>query len=277
MDLLKSLKLISLAAVLCGSMLFAQTGIRDTVENSEGDTVISDDELASDSVGLGLDGSSSGGAILEPVDVEEVDEIKNEYYSDFDARKSGNKFGVAFGVSWRLGGTPVMLQGYSLEVPFARIWSASFSVAQNTMAIDSYTDTENSIDISSGSGSLEYLEVMMGARFYAKILKARIPIGFGFVYDKFLKGYIDVIDATESASTVANSYGGTVYNSVKINSSDSLLSLYASIGYPAEIKENVYVLPEVKALFSWGQMLPSWNSSSFGFTLHASIALGFKM
>ncbi|OHD62635.1 MAG: hypothetical protein A2096_00370 [Spirochaetes bacterium GWF1_41_5] len=174
---------------------------------------------------------------------EESDEDKLETEakkrSAYSVLNSGNKIGVQIGYNYVVNNSPNMVAAFLVDVPFAKIMSFSFLIGLETLGIGSFVndDTDGSAsvipgtEIAQGDGELNYLTMNGVFKFFIK----SVWIGAGLSYYRFLNGNIQakIPDTVYYLNYKIDNYRNDFYATV-------------SIGYLAEIRENIFILPEIK-------------------------------
>ncbi len=233
-----------LLAIACTGLLFSQ-------KTKETGKIIDSGLLTAESGALKSSKTSSGDT--EIVETVVVDPSKKKQLSTGSVMNSGNKIGMKLGFNYILGLNPGLVQGYYVEVPFADFAAVQFDASQNiitSLSNDGVTNTYT---------EKRYVEISGQTKFYL----GSVSIGVGLVYDRFVGGSIN----TEYSP------GGNTYSNVTISSSPDLLSAIISIGYLAEIKENIFVFPSLGVSY---QLIP-WSFPNQMLAFNLTLAIAFKM
>ncbi|MBI4977904.1 MAG: hypothetical protein HZC28_10490 [Spirochaetes bacterium] len=194
--------------------------------------------------------STSDGETIETVVVAPT---RKKQMTTSSIMKSGNRIGMKLGFDYVIGKNPGVVQAYGIEIPFADIAAVECLIGQNTVATTGTVPNTNLI----ARSSLNYLSISGINKFYI----TSVSLGIGLAYDKFIGGYAEQEIIT----------GGNMFTKSVIGSSPDLLFVLLSAGYLQEIKDNIFVQPQL--VFSY-QVLP-WNDRVM--KLELSITLAFKM
>jgi len=164
---------------------------------------------------------------------------------------SGNKVGVKIGFTYVLQSDPLLVYSAFFAAPFSQRLQAELQLSKNDRSITAYT--LDSV-VYTGSGKKEYLVISGLVKLFIK----STWLGAGVSFNKFLRG-----ELTHGT--------GNPYQKIIISDSDNELNALVSVGYMAEIRENVFLLPE----FNVGAIVaPSFNSKiQFGLNLGLAFRL----
>lgn len=241
---MKKVIFLAICSGICVGLLTAQN-VKDTSK------AIDSGLLTSESKAVKSSKTTSGDT--EIVETVVVDPGKKKQMSTGSVMNSGNKIGIKLGFNYILGQNPGLVQGYFVEIPFADFAAVQFDASQNIITSRSNDGTTNIYT------EKRYVEINGLVKFYF----GSISLGVGLVYDRFIGGNIN----TEYTP------GGSTYSNVTISSSPDLLCAMITLGYLAEIKENIFVFPSLGVSY---QLIP-WAFPNQLLTFNLSLTLAFKM
>lgn len=170
---------------------------------------------------------------------------------------SGTKLGVKIGYSYVFGENPSLVPSFFADLPISKYFSASMEIAPQSAIITNYTNAQLGA-LLQGSGKLDYLTITGQFRIFI----SSFWIAPGFSFHKFLTGSINVIIPSDN----------TRFYNYPINDAKDELYGLLSFGYMAEIKENIFVMPEIYA----GYKL-DFTTVPSRIILNVSLGLAFKL
>ncbi len=170
---------------------------------------------------------------------------------------SGTKLGVKIGFGYVFNEQPALVPSFFADLPISKYFSASMELGPQSANITNYTNSQLSTNIT-GTGKIDYLAVTGTFRIFIK----SFWIAPGFSFHVPISGSINAVIPGEN----------TRFHNYPINDAQGALYGLLSFGYMAEIKENIFVMPEV-----YGGYKLDFTTFPSRIMLNVNLGLAFKL
>ncbi|HMB00968.1 MAG TPA: hypothetical protein VKS21_08270 [Spirochaetota bacterium] len=204
--------------------------------------------------------------LFEEETIEGSDKLKKRSHENlFD---TGNKIGYKMSYQYVFQGQPGMNFTFFVDIPFHERWSVCIEGGPSFARITSfkdrlgnkYPDDFMGANTNEGEGKYVFVAISGTLRFFIRAFW--LSTGFNYAYFAF--GGLNYIDAANN----------NIYRSItRDDGAKDMFSVLASIGYLAELKQNVFVAPEIRA----GYNFVEGSALSKKVILNCGFALLFKL